>query len=225
MSQTTLARRLSKLLGIPQISLDELFWQPNWTETPIDEFKTKLSRALKEAEEHQNPPSTPSNAASDDSQDTSVGRYTGWVVDGNYFRRGGLLVTEQATDVIWLDPPFVLSFWRVFLRTVKRLFGYGKPCSPGCEEDFRLVFFSKDSIFLDCIQQVSVMKAWSNALMKRIGITAINDEDSEADQNVVDQVQGISGTRRMRRIGGWGGELSKWMKSVQEMVTLDRKTA
>ncbi len=40
-----------------------------------------------------------------------------------------------------LDPPFVLYFPRVFVRTILRLIGLGTPCSPGCNESFREVFF------------------------------------------------------------------------------------
>ena len=73
--QTTTGIKLAKILGVPYISLDRLFWQPGWKETPKDEFEEKIRVALDQYER-------------------------GWVVDGEYTRRGGLVAQEQATDVI-----------------------------------------------------------------------------------------------------------------------------
>ena len=63
------------MLGVPFIALDTLFWLPNWRKTPSDEMKAKVRAALDQSDR-------------------------GWVVDGNYTRRIGTLVQDEATDVI-----------------------------------------------------------------------------------------------------------------------------
>ena len=45
-----------------------------------------------------------------------------------------------------LDPPLVLYFPRLVLRTFLRLFRLAPPCSSGCEERASEVFFSRASI-------------------------------------------------------------------------------
>jgi len=55
--KTTFAARLSALLGVPRIELDELFWSPGWTPKPPQEFVRLVEQATGQ----------PS-----------------WIVDGNY---------------------------------------------------------------------------------------------------------------------------------------------
>ena len=73
--QSTLGAQLAAILGVPFISLDRLFWLPNWAKTPDEEFKHKVRAAL----------------------DQSDG---GWVVDGNYTRVLGSLLQGEATDIV-----------------------------------------------------------------------------------------------------------------------------
>ena len=63
------------ILGVPFIALDTLFWKPNWEKTPSDEFCAKVRSALDQSDR-------------------------GWVVDGNYTRRLGPFLQEEATDII-----------------------------------------------------------------------------------------------------------------------------
>ncbi|SJL09031.1 uncharacterized protein ARMOST_12407 [Armillaria ostoyae] len=84
-SQSTVAKKLSQLLDISHVSLDSLFWRPNWEQTPDAEFKALVSKAM-----NNNP--------------------NGWIIDGNYQSHIGKLVQNTATDIIWLDPPFLLYF-------------------------------------------------------------------------------------------------------------------
>ena len=73
--QSTLGAELARLLGVPFISLDTIYWMPNWEERPDDEFKEKATQALTAAE-------------------------GGWVVDGNYSRILGDVVDPTATDIV-----------------------------------------------------------------------------------------------------------------------------
>ncbi|KAK0488054.1 hypothetical protein EDD18DRAFT_1311389 [Armillaria luteobubalina] len=164
-SQSTLATRLSLILGIPHISLDRLFWEPNWKSASEDEFRAKIRAAMEQSP-------------------------NGWIIDGDYQRRGGVIVQDEATDVIWLDPPLVLYFPRIV------------PCSPGCPETFREVFFSQNSILWWCLTQHSVNRQRGQSRMREIGVGVGTQLDN----------------RKMRRIGGWGGALQRWVKSVKDLV-------
>jgi hypothetical protein len=196
--QTTTGIELAKILGVPYISLDRLFWQPGWKETPRDEFQEKIRAALDQCER-------------------------GWVVDGEYTRRGGLVAQELATDVICqssapfrsfrntyalilspagLDPPLLLYFPRIFIRTVLRLFNIDGPCSPGCDETIQTVFFEKGSILWWCLSHHWANRRKNIARMAEIGLVEGTDVER----------------RRMRRIGGWGSELREWISEVERLV-------
>jgi hypothetical protein len=44
--KSTLAGRLSKELNIPNIELDSILWQPNWTELPKEEFNARVTTLI-----------------------------------------------------------------------------------------------------------------------------------------------------------------------------------
>jgi len=188
--QSTLSAFLATTLGLKHIPLDTLFWDPNWQQTSAEEFRSRVSEALSTA---------PKN---------------GWVVDGNFDRMGIEMIDAAATDIVCessyylypgvhaltcilnpgLDPPFALYFPRVVLRTFGRLLGWEEPCADGCMESIREVFFSKESILLFCItHHKSVQKRWQER-------------------------QGTVLGEKIRRIGGWGGELSQWTADVEKMA-------
>ena len=75
--KTTLAGELARVLGVSHVELDAYRHGPNWTETPDDIFREKISGALT-------------------GQD--------WVVDGNYSVARDIIWT-RATTVVWLDYP------------------------------------------------------------------------------------------------------------------------
>src|SRR5688572_30807780 len=80
--KTTFARALAPRLGAPYTELDVLYWGPDWSPRPLDEFRARVEAAV----------STPS-----------------WVIDGNYSIVRDL-VWGRATTLIWLDFPFSLIF-------------------------------------------------------------------------------------------------------------------
>ncbi|KAF9552580.1 hypothetical protein CPC08DRAFT_754685 [Agrocybe pediades] len=175
--KSTTGIALSKMLGIPYISLDEIMFQPGWVQTSPEEFRAKLQSLLDQSPQ-------------------------GWIVDGNYDKRGGLLAFERSTDVIWLDPPLILYFPRLVLRTFLRLFRLAEPCSPGCFEKPSEVFFSKESIIWWCLSQHCVNRRRNRARMQEVGIG----------------VGRIVECQRMRRLGGWGSAVKKWLMDVEAMV-------
>ncbi|EPQ56859.1 hypothetical protein GLOTRDRAFT_38533 [Gloeophyllum trabeum ATCC 11539] len=172
--QSTLGAELAQMLRVPYIPLDTLFWEPGWKKTSVSAFRAKVRRALDQAP-------------------------NGWVVDGDYSRRVGDLVDEEATDIVWLDPPLLLYFPRLCVRTVFRLLSLRPPCSPGCEERVREAFFSTNSILWWCLSQ-----HWTVRKRER---TKLREDAVE-----------IGGKRR--RIGGWGRELLLWKRSVEEMLVI-----
>ncbi|KAF7333597.1 hypothetical protein MSAN_02418700 [Mycena sanguinolenta] len=112
---STVGKQLADLLGLPLISLDALFWKPGWEKSTNEEMRARVEQRLSECP-------------------------NGWVVDGNYTRRIGMIVENTSTDVIWLDPPLALYLPRIIWRTFLRMLRLEEPCSPGCPESIREVF-------------------------------------------------------------------------------------
>lgn len=98
-----------------------------------------------------------------------------------------------------LDPPLLLYFPRLFLRSMARIFGLVAICSPGCLETVRECFFSRKSILLWCLTQHWVVRKSNEKLVQDHGIGVGRRSDEQ----------------KMRRIGGWGSELRKWLEDVQ----------
>jgi len=119
--KSTLSKELARILDLPYISLDRMFWKPEWTETDDETFRKDVQEKLSQCPR-------------------------GWVIDGNYSSRLDSLIERSATDIIWLDIPFWVYFPRLRWRTFGRLLGFAEPCSPGCHESLRLIFCSSDSI-------------------------------------------------------------------------------
>ncbi|KAF9224169.1 hypothetical protein BS17DRAFT_753230 [Gyrodon lividus] len=170
--KSTLGEELALILNVPYISLDTLFWNPNWTPSTTENFRAKVLQRLAENER-------------------------GWVVDGNYTRYLQKLVTERATDIVWLDPPFLLYFPRLLKRTLERMIGREDGCAPGCAEDPASVFLSRESMIYCTATRHRPVRRREGENMKTLGT----------------EVGGI-----MRRIGGWGGELKAWKSAVADMV-------
>lgn len=103
---------------------------------------------------------------------------------------------------VGLDPPLLLYFPRITIRTLLRLFNVGDPCSPGCDETIQNVFFSKDSILWWCLSNHWANRRKNIARMAEIGLVEGTDVER----------------RRMRRIGGWGSELREWISEVERLV-------
>jgi len=90
--KTTLAKKLSKILGSKTIHLDDIFWGPNW-ETPTRESFEKLVKKELTADS--------------------------WVSDGNYSRIRNF-VLDRATFAVILVLPLPLIIWRLIARSISR---------------------------------------------------------------------------------------------------------
>ncbi|KAJ8075737.1 hypothetical protein PM082_021367 [Marasmius tenuissimus] len=176
-AQTTVGARLSSILGIPHFSLDKYYWEPGWNETPPDQFRAKVEKILSENENC-------------------------WIIDGEYRKKGAGIVSEHATDIIWLDPPLLLYFPRVILRTILRLFRFEETCSPGCKESWQEAFCSKDSILLYCFTNHWPKRRFWDEQMAVMGVDVGSVPSSQ---------------QKLRRIGGWGSELRIWFEDVERV--------
>lgn len=90
--KSTFAHRLAAVLGVEHVELDALFWGPDWTPRPREDFLADARHEI----------------AGD-----------AWVIDGNY---SGLQdeIWARADAVVWLDPPRTAVMWRVYRRTLTR---------------------------------------------------------------------------------------------------------
>jgi Adenylate kinase and related kinases len=73
--KTTLSDKLSKILDIEVIHLDRLYWKPNWTITPEEEWKMVMEEACNK---------------------------DSWIIDGNY-RKTIEMRLSKADTVIFID--------------------------------------------------------------------------------------------------------------------------
>ncbi len=117
--KSTLAREISEILECDHIELDGYAWEPNWTKKEDEVIVEDVSAACSRCQ---------------------------WVCCGNYSLTRDV-VWGHATHLLWLRLPFPVVFWRLFKRTMRRIFTK-EPIAGGNIETFKHQFFSKDSIFL-----------------------------------------------------------------------------
>ena len=91
--KTRVSTEISKRLNIKHVELDSIHWRPEWKGRSINEFRELVDEATKGES---------------------------WVVDGNYSKVRDI-VWRKAEILVWLDLPFNIVFWRIFLRTVNRI--------------------------------------------------------------------------------------------------------
>jgi adenylate kinase family enzyme len=119
--KTTLSRKLSRILSIPHIEMDALFWGPNWYLPPNEEFLPKLQSALKGSS---------------------------WILDGNYTNRTLSIKWERVTSIIWLDFSFPRLLYQAVIRAFKRIITQEELWSGTGNRETLKNLFSKDSIVL-----------------------------------------------------------------------------
>lgn len=117
--KSTLAKQLSQLLEIPQVMLDELYWNPHWQAKPTGEFRAAVQQAT-------------SNPC--------------WIADGN-FQVVRDLTWARADTLLWLNYSLPLVFFRGLRRSIRRAWTQ-ETLYAGNRESFRQTFASRDSILL-----------------------------------------------------------------------------
>jgi adenylate kinase family enzyme len=112
--KSALAAALAERTGLPVVHLDVVYWKPEWTAPPPEEFAAALDAAV--AEER-------------------------WILDGNFLRddapdpRFG-----RADTVIFLDLPRTTCLWRVLKRRVQEARRPRRDLPEGCHESIDLTF-------------------------------------------------------------------------------------
>jgi adenylate kinase family enzyme len=104
---------------VPHVELDALNWKSGWVIASHDEIRTQVEAAL----------------AGD-----------GWVIDGNYRGPLGSTVLDRADQIVWLDLPFLTTFWWLLRRTLRRLRTRERLWGTTNRETFRSAFLSPNSI-------------------------------------------------------------------------------
>jgi adenylate kinase family enzyme len=113
--KSTFGRQLADRLGLPFVSIDQIYWQPGWREPKPEEFTTKMTL---EAEK------------------------PAWVIDGNYMRSGaGELRRARADTVLWFDLPRRVCMLSVIHRSAASYGRVRAEMAPGCPEKFDWVFW------------------------------------------------------------------------------------
>ncbi|KAF8557081.1 hypothetical protein OG21DRAFT_1435745 [Imleria badia] len=166
--KSTLGAYLSTKLNVPHIPLDEIFWKPGWQTTQANEFNEKLSALM--------------------AQNTR-----GWIVDGDY-QAVGTLVLDNATDIIWLDPPLRYYLPRLLWRTFMRILGFHSPCAQGCEQTWGDAF-SKEGIIWYCLTNHAIQRTKYTAWLSRMSTQAGG---------------------KMVRLDESRGELARWKDDLEE---------
>jgi len=106
--KSTFSTQLGQKLGIEVIHLDQLYWRPDWTKTPADEWNATVADLV--------------------TRDS-------WVMDGNF---GGTRTMRIAAcdTVIFLDMPRLVCLYRVIGRLIKYRGRKRPDMADGCREKF-----------------------------------------------------------------------------------------
>ena len=115
--KSTFAAALAQATGCPHIELDALYWGPEWTAVPHEQFESRVRSATE-------------------------GKC--WVADGNYTAVREVL-WARATHIVWLNYGRATVFPRVLWRTVSRGL-LRTQLAHGNRESLRMAFFSRDSV-------------------------------------------------------------------------------
>ena len=118
--KTTFSRRVAAAIGAPHVELDGLFHGPDWTPAERDVFRARVTAAI---------------------------AGPAWVTDGNYSSFLRDLIWPAADLIIWLDYPFRIVIWRLFLRIMRRGIRREELWN-GNRESLRAHFLTRESLLL-----------------------------------------------------------------------------
>ena len=104
--KSTFSKQLGEITGLPVVHLDALFWKPNWTATPKDEWAEIVRCEIEKPE---------------------------WIMDGNF---GGTreMRMNAADTIIMLDMPRWLCMYRILKRWVTFRNKTRPDMAEGCNE-------------------------------------------------------------------------------------------
>mgnify|MGYP001818311691 CR=1 FL=1 len=121
--KSTLAARLAAHMGVEPTHIDDVHWQPGWTEAPRDQTAARVAE---------------------------VAEGSRWVVDGNYsFVRKPL--EDRIQLYVWLDLPLRVTLPRLLRRGLVRSLRRVECCN-GNYESLRLTFLDRESLLLYAVR-------------------------------------------------------------------------
>ncbi len=140
--KTTFSHSLSQILNLPHVEMDAFFWQANWVQAPASVFIEGIDKATEEKT---------------------------WVLDGNWGGKEDDFRTKifsRADTFVWLDYSFSLVFFRIFVRTLRRIL-LRQPLWAGNRESLVRTFFTKDSMLFWVIKTYKRRKIQYSALVHK----------------------------------------------------------
>jgi adenylate kinase family enzyme len=120
--KSTIAQQLAQRLNATYCDLDDLHWDPQWTEVPDEVMLARLAPIV--AQER-------------------------WVIAGNYKQTWPML-WPKLDLLIWLDLPLHVKVWRTLRRSLARAWRR-EPCCNGNYESLPRLF-TRDSVVLYLLQ-------------------------------------------------------------------------
>ena len=113
--KSTFSKKLNKRLNLELIHLDNLFWKPNWKETPKQEWKDIVQKIIQKDK---------------------------WIIDGNYNSTLDIRI-KRADTIIFLDIPRYVCLLNASKRVIKgKYFKVERDdIADGCNERFDLSFY------------------------------------------------------------------------------------
>ncbi|KAF8549752.1 hypothetical protein OG21DRAFT_1514877 [Imleria badia] len=120
----------------------------------------------------------------------------GWIVDGNY-QALETVISDNATDIIWLDPPLRHYLPRLLWRTLMRILGLRSPCAQGCAKTWGDVFSTKGIVWLYVTNHGvarTKYKAWLARMSVQAGGKMVRLDESHGElARWKDDLEGIFG--------------------------------
>jgi adenylate kinase family enzyme len=141
--KSTLAKKLSRLLTVKEVELDSIFWKPNWTKVFSDDMRIELEKQLRPDGE--------------------------WIVDGNY-RAFADITWAHAELIIWLDYSILFVLWRLFLRSVQRIWTQEQVCGENYESGWAIFWPTMEyNVLIACLYQSRKLKNEYPKMIKEYG--------------------------------------------------------
>ena len=110
--KSTFSKELAKILNLPLVHLDKLFWKPNWQEVSKEEFDNLLIAELEKP---------------------------AWILDGNFSRTLELRL-QYADHVILMNYPTAVCVFRILKRVILNHGKTRDDMTEGCNERLDLSF-------------------------------------------------------------------------------------
>ncbi len=148
--KSTLGKRLAKILQVPYIAGDKLYYHKNsnWTAKSEKHFRKDLEEILAKNTPKKRAPA-PIDPQKQEKETVESPGARGFVLDGNY-NKAKDIIWPRIDILIWLDMPFWIVVYRVFMRTFRRVIDKKPICNGNIETWRGALDFKKGMIARVC---------------------------------------------------------------------------